>query len=46
LGFKIHTGQHYNREFSDIFFDEMNIPQPNYNLGISSDTQARQTSAI
>ena len=39
----IHTGQHYNRELSDIFFDEMNIPQPDYNLGIGSDTHARQT---
>lgn len=39
----IHTGQHYNHELSDIFFDEMNIPQPDYNLGIGSDTHARQT---
>jgi UDP-GlcNAc3NAcA epimerase len=39
----IHTGQHYNRELSDIFFDEMNIPQPDYKLGIGSDTHARQT---
>ncbi|HHW29799.1 MAG TPA: UDP-N-acetyl glucosamine 2-epimerase [Syntrophomonadaceae bacterium] len=39
----IHTGQHYNRELSDIFFDEMNITQPDYNLGIGSDTHARQT---
>jgi UDP-GlcNAc3NAcA epimerase len=39
----IHTGQHYNHELSDIFFDEMNIPQPDYNIGIGSDTHARQT---
>jgi UDP-GlcNAc3NAcA epimerase len=39
----IHTGQHYNHELSDIFFEEMNIPQPDYNLGIGSDTHARQT---
>ena len=39
----IHTGQHYNHELSDIFFEEMNIPIPDYNLGIGSDTHARQT---
>jgi UDP-GlcNAc3NAcA epimerase len=39
----VHTGQHYNYELSDIFFEEMNIPQPDYNLGIGSDTHARQT---
>lgn len=39
----VHTGQHYNHELSDIFFNEMNIPQPDYNLGIGSDTHARQT---
>jgi UDP-GlcNAc3NAcA epimerase len=42
----IHTGQHYNHELSDIFFEEMNIPQPDYNLGIGSDTHARQTGQI
>lgn len=39
----VHTGQHYNKEMSDIFFDEMKIPQPDYNLGIGSDSHARQT---
>lgn len=39
----IHTGQHYDKEMSDIFFDEMGIPHPDYNLGIGSDTHARQT---
>ena len=28
----IHTGQHFDKKMSKIFFDEMNIPQPNYNL--------------
>jgi UDP-GlcNAc3NAcA epimerase len=32
----VHTGQHYNENMSDIFFEEMRIPQPMYNLGISS----------
>jgi len=39
----VHTGQHYDRELSDIFFEEMKIPRPDYNLGIGSNTHARQT---
>ena len=31
----IHTGQHFDKKMSNIFFDEMNIPQPNYNLNIN-----------
>ena len=31
----IHTGQHYERNMSNIFFEEMNIPKPNYNLNIN-----------
>ena len=32
----VHTGQHFDKNMSDIFFKEMDIPQPNYNLGIST----------
>jgi UDP-GlcNAc3NAcA epimerase len=32
----IHTGQHFDKNMSDIFFDEMNIPHPNYYLEINS----------
>lgn len=32
----IHTGQHYDPNMSDIFFEEMNIPKPDYNLGIGN----------
>ena len=39
----VHTGQHYDHELSDIFFEELDIPEPDYNLGIGSDTQAVQT---
>jgi len=39
----VHTGQHYDRELSDIFFDELDIPKPDYNLGIGSDSHAVQT---
>lgn len=30
----VHTGQHYDPLFSDIFFDQLNIPQPAFNLGV------------
>jgi len=39
----VHTGQHYDRELSNIFFDELAIPEPDYNLGIGSDSHAVQT---
>jgi UDP-GlcNAc3NAcA epimerase len=32
----VHTGQHFDQNMSDIFFDEMDIPRPNYNLEINS----------
>ncbi len=39
----IHTGQHYDPEMSQIFFDELKIPKPNINLNIRSGSQAVQT---
>ncbi len=39
----VHTGQHYNRELSDIFFQELDIPQPDYNLGVGSGSHGYQT---
>jgi UDP-N-acetylglucosamine 2-epimerase len=42
----VHTGQHYDVELSRIFFDELGIPKPDYNLGIGSDTHARQTARM
>lgn len=42
----IHTGQHYDANMSDIFFDELHIPRPDVNLGIGSGPHGAQTGAI
>ena len=42
----IHTGQHYDKNMSDSFFDQLNIPIPDVNLGAGGGTQAEQTAAI
>jgi len=39
----IHTGQHYDYEMSKVFFEELEIPNPNYHLGIGSASQGEQT---
>ena len=39
----IHTGQHYDKNMSDIFFDQLGIPKPDYNLGIGGGSHAYQT---
>lgn len=39
----VHTGQHYDANMSDIFFDEMRIPKPDYLLGIGGQTHGAMT---
>ncbi len=39
----IHTGQHYDANMSKVFFDELDIPHPDYNLGIGGGTHGRNT---
>lgn len=42
----VHTGQHYDRELSDVFFDELEIKRPDHNLQVGSGRHGRQTGMI
>lgn len=39
----VHTGQHYDANMSDVFFEELNIPKPKYHLNIGSGSHGAQT---
>ena len=42
----VHTGQHYSKNLSDSFFEVLNIPRPDYHLGVGSASHAMQTARI
>jgi len=44
--FIIHSNQHYSKEMDSIFFDELNLPAPHYNLGVGSGLHSNQTGNI
>ena len=39
----VHTGQHYDREMSDVFFQELDLPEPAYHLGVGAGPHGQQT---
>jgi UDP-N-acetylglucosamine 2-epimerase (non-hydrolysing) len=42
----LHTGQHYDASMKQSFFDQLNIPEPQFDLGVGSGSHAQQTAAI
>ncbi|MDI6857855.1 MAG: UDP-N-acetylglucosamine 2-epimerase (non-hydrolyzing) [Dehalococcoidia bacterium] len=42
----VHTGQHYDPLLSDVFFSELDLPPPDYHLGVGSATHGKQTAQI
>ena len=42
----VHTGQHFDRNMSELFFEELGIPEPKINLGISGGTHAQMTARM
>ena len=42
----LHTGQHYDNNMSQVFIDELGIPQPDYNLGVGSGKHGEQTAKM
>ena len=44
--FLLHTGQHYSESLDDVFFEQLNLPTPEYNLDIGSGPHGRQTARM
>ena len=42
----IHTGQHYDSNMSDVFFRQLQLPEPDINLGVGSESHAIQTALV
>ena len=42
----VHTGQHYGQEMDQVFFEDLEIPRPDINLGVGSASHAVQTARI
>ncbi|MCB1183282.1 UDP-N-acetylglucosamine 2-epimerase (non-hydrolyzing) [bacterium] len=42
----IHTGQHYDKNMSDVFFEDLGLPQPDVHLGVGGGTHAQQTAGV
>ncbi len=42
----VHTGQHYDAAMSQVFFQQLEMPQPDYNLGVGSGSHAQQAAAV